>query len=236
MNKTKKTMTGVALTLVCAALIMGSAFALMGAAARPMETAPVVTEIDASGIVAKDLNVVAVAAKSSESAGGTPVLVQDGIVTVSEQDNKTWKIGDEGLEFESGYEPVVFSEEDGIVTISGQGFVTWKASAEGGLGAVRVYEVPFIEGVPGEDDIAAETAIETATRAIKDKYALTEKTLARFTSEASFNVANPDEPVWTITFNPANNSDFSEIGCYTVTINAKTGEIVNITSAADGIG
>ena len=232
MNKQKKIMPGVALALVCATLITGSAFAISAAAANPMETAPIITEANAADFIANDLNVVAV---SSEGTGGTPVLVQGGLVTVSGQDNKTWKIGDEGLEFESGYEPV-FSEEDGIVTVTGQGSVTWNVSEEGGLGAIGGYEPIFIVGVPGEDDIAAETAIETATRAIKDKYALTDKTLARFTSEASFNVANPDEPVWSVVFNPANNSDFSEIGCYSVTINAKTGEIVNILSAADSIG
>ena len=238
MNMKRKTFMGVALVMVCATLITGGAFALYVAAASPMETVPVVMETSALDFTANDLNVVTVSAQPNDNtdAAGTPVLVQSGIVTVSGQDNKTWKLGDEGLEFEGGYEPVVFSEEDGIVTVSGEGYVAWKVSDEGGLGAVRVYELPFIEGVPGEGDIAAETAVDIAIRAIQDKYALTDATLARFTSQALLNVVNPDEPVWGVSFNPANNSDFTEIGCYNVTINAKTGEIINILSAADGIG
>jgi len=237
MNKTKRIITGVASALICAALITGSAYAISVATASPMETTPIITEASTANILANNLNVVAVAAKSSEnnSIEGTPVLVQNGTVTVSGQDNKTWKIGDEGLAFESGYEPV-FSEGDGIVTVSEQGMVKFNVSEEGGLGATRVYKLPFIEGVPGEDDITAETAVETATRTIQGKYALTDETLARFTPEALLNVANPDEPVWSVVFNPVSNSDFSEIGCYSVTINANTGEISSVLSAADGIG
>ena len=233
MNKKKGIMTGAILT-VCAVFIASAAFALTSAAARPMETSPVVTEASAAGLIS-DLNVVAVAARADDNSE-TTVLVQGGTVTVSGEDNVTWKSADESLEFVSGFEPVAFSVEDGIVSVSGQGSVTWNVSDEGGLGAIGGFEPTFIEGIPGEDDIAAETAVETATRAIQDKYALTDRTLARFTIEALLNVANPDEPVWSVGFNPANNNYFSEIGTYHVTINARTGEILNILSAADGIG
>ena len=237
MNKTKRIMTGVATALVCAALITGSAFAISAATASPMETAPIIMEANAANILANNLSVVAVDAKPSENSGkvGTPVLVQSGTVTVSGQDNKIWTIGDNGLEFEGDYE-LPFTEEDGVVTVSGQDNLTWKIGDEGVIEAKRGYEAPFIEGVPGEDNITAETAIETAMRAIQNKYALTDETIARFTSQAMLNVANPDEPVWSVNFNPVNNSDFSEIGCYSVNINARTGEIGSIISAADGIG
>jgi chaperonin GroEL (HSP60 family) len=125
--------------------------------------------------------------------------------------------------------------QSGIVTVSGEGALTAMVGDDGVL-VFEAFTPIFVEGVPGENDIDAETAVETAARAVQDKYALTDKTLARFTIEALLNVANSDEPVWSIVFNPANNSAFSAIGCYSVIINSKTGEIFSILSAADGIG
>jgi len=246
MKKTKTIMTGVASALLCVALITGSAFAISAAVASPMETAPIVTETNTPDILASELNEVAVVATDAKAdTDGTPVLVQsgnvtvseDGTVTVSGQGAMTCKVGDDGvLRFEDYEGPIVSLEEDGTVNVSGQGTVTCKVGDDGVPVFDFGYKPTFIEGTPGEDDIAAETAIEAATRAIQSKYALTDETIVRFTSQALLNVANPNEPVWSVVFNPANSSDFSEIGCYNVTVNARTGEIGNIVSAADGKG
>ena len=241
MNKTKKIMTGVASALLCVALITGSAFAISAAVASPMETAPVVMEANAPELLANDLSVVAVDANTDTE--GTPVLVpsgviisEDGTVSVSGQGSVIFKAGEDGaLSFEDYVPAPAVLGEDGTVTVSGEGAVIYKVGEDGVVG-FEDYSPAFVEGVPGEDDITADTAIAAATRAIQSKYALTDATIARFASQALLNVANPDEPVWSVVFNPVNNSDFSEIGCYNVTVNAKTGEIGNILSAADGKG
>ena len=207
MNKTKRITTGIASILLCVALITGSAFAFSAAVASPMETAPTITEARAQEPLVKAIKEVAVGAKSDTE--GTPVFVQSGNVTIS---------------------------EDGIVTVSGEGAVICKVGEDGVVRFEDGYKPAFVEGIPGADGITAETAVAAAIQAIQNKYALTDATMARFTSQALFNVANPDEPVWSVVFNPASASDFSEIGCYSVTINAKTGEIGNILSTVDGKG
>ena len=245
MNKTKRIITGVASALLCVALITGSAFAISAAVASPMETAPVVTEASAPELLTNELGVVAVDANTDTDADteGTPVLVQsgviiseDGTVIVSGQGSVICMVGDDGiLRFEDYVPAPAVLVEDGTVTVSGEGAVVYKVGEDGVVG-FEDYSPAFVEGVPGEDDITADTAIAAATQAIQSKYALTDATIARFASQALLNVANPDEPVWSVVFNPVNNSDFSEIGCYSVTVNAKTGEVGSILSAADGIG
>jgi hypothetical protein len=94
----------------------------------------------------------------------------------------------------------------------------------------------FVSGTPGKNDITKEKAIEIARNAIIKKYALSDKTLSRFTVSADFNIVNPKQPTWHVNFLPTDQSDYSEIGNYFITINSPSGEVVKLSSAADGVG
>jgi hypothetical protein len=88
----------------------------------------------------------------------------------------------------------------------------------------------YMEGNPNEDDITVAEAIEIAVSALQKEYALTERTISRFVTHTGFNVADPEHPAWHINFNPASRADFSEIGCYKVVLDSKTGEVLEIMS------
>ncbi len=94
----------------------------------------------------------------------------------------------------------------------------------------------YVEGKPGANDIAAEKAVEIARSAIMEKYALTDDTLKRFSIYSGFNVADPENPKWHVSFYPTDKADYAEIGCYNVILDPVTGKIISITSAADGRG
>lgn len=94
----------------------------------------------------------------------------------------------------------------------------------------------FIAGTPSENDLPEEAAIKTAREAIINDYALTDETLSKFSIHTSFNVVDPEVPVWSITFYPTNQNDYSQIGNYNITIDSTSGEIIEILSAADGVG
>ncbi|GEM_PF-3084034 len=94
----------------------------------------------------------------------------------------------------------------------------------------------FVEGIPSADDLTEEEAVKTAKEAVIKEYALTDETLLKFSIHTAFNIADPEAPVWSITLYPTNSSDYSEIGNYNITINALSGKIIKILSAADGVG
>jgi len=106
------------------------------------------------------------------------------------------------------------------------------------LSTKQIDNVPltFVKGEPGENDITKEKAIDVATNALVQKYALKQETLNRFSSHAEFNVVNPDSPEWCIDFSPTNPDELSEIGYYYVTVNSKTGEVIQMTSASADVG
>lgn len=93
-----------------------------------------------------------------------------------------------------------------------------------------------VEGTPSANDIAVDNAVDIAKLAIQEKYALTDETLKRFSVHTGFNVVDPKHPTWHINFYPTIQSDFAEIGCYNVILDSVTGEIIEISSAADGRG
>ncbi len=94
----------------------------------------------------------------------------------------------------------------------------------------------FVPGTPSDVDLAEEEAVKIAQNAVVEKFALTDDTLSRFSVHAAFNVVNPDQPVWCVTLFPTKQEDFAEIGNYYIVLNSQSGEIVQILSAADGIG
>lgn len=94
----------------------------------------------------------------------------------------------------------------------------------------------FVAGTPSENDLPEEQAVELAKNSVDNEFALTEETWSKFSTNAVLNVADPEAPVWSITFYPTNQNDFSQIGTYNVTIDSRSDEIIKIMSAADGVG
>ena len=96
----------------------------------------------------------------------------------------------------------------------------------------------YVEAQPGDGDIEQEAAVSIALKSITDRYAPKQATLDKFNITATYYSTYEDisGAVWFINLNPINASDFSEIGCYTAVLNAETGEIVQLLSAADGRG
>ena len=96
----------------------------------------------------------------------------------------------------------------------------------------------YIPGDPDESYISEETAIANAIKLLKEKYALRQETIDRFTVTALFYIKYEDitEPVWWVNLYPTNRYDFTEIGCYWALINSDTGEAVGLFSAVDGRG
>lgn len=94
----------------------------------------------------------------------------------------------------------------------------------------------FLAGTPSAKDLTEKNAIETARSAIVKEYALTDETLSKFSTSAMLNVVDPEAPIWSITFYPTNQNDFSQIGTYNITIDSLSGKIIKIMSAADGVG
>ncbi|WP_312940032.1 hypothetical protein [Oscillibacter sp.] len=96
--------------------------------------------------------------------------------------------------------------------------------------------IKFVAGTPSEEDLSETIAIKTAKNAVTEKFALTEETWARFSTSTKFNVADPDSPIWGITFYPTDQNDFPLIGTYHVIIDSRSADIIEIMSAADGVG
>ncbi|SHH82783.1 hypothetical protein SAMN02745823_01077 [Sporobacter termitidis DSM 10068] len=98
------------------------------------------------------------------------------------------------------------------------------------------YKPTFVAGTPSEKDLTEEKAIELAKKSVDSEYALTDDTWSKFSTYAVLNIVDPAAPVWSVTFYPTNQNDFSQIGTYNVTIDSFSGKIINIMSAADGVG
>jgi hypothetical protein len=96
------------------------------------------------------------------------------------------------------------------------------------------------EGSPLEHEIQEPKAKELAVSAIKQKYALTDETIGRFTVTSIFYVdypsLKPDTHMWRIYLYPTNKEEYTEIGCYTAYLDAVSGEVIQLESAGDGIG
>lgn len=91
-------------------------------------------------------------------------------------------------------------------------------------------------GLPGPGQVTENEAIQAATAAMQEKYALTDETLARFVTPTKFLIEDPENPVWMVDFYPAVDGDYAEIGSYFLKVHADTGEVVEVLSSADGVG
>ncbi len=97
----------------------------------------------------------------------------------------------------------------------------------------------YKEGEPKAGDKSEEEISQIGIKAIKENYSLTQETIDRFTVTAKYYEICPDVPntrVWWVNLYPTITSEYTEIGCYTAYVNAETGEIMKLESAADGKG
>lgn len=97
----------------------------------------------------------------------------------------------------------------------------------------------YEEGEPDAAELDEITAIDLAAAAITETFALTQETLDRFSVWGTFYTECPevsDTRLWCIIFDSANSQDFMKIGNYHVYVDAATGEILKIETAADGKG
>lgn len=108
------------------------------------------------------------------------------------------------------------------------------------LELMDVHAIPLIkEGTPLGNEISSDKAKEIAITALTKKYALTQKTLDRFTVTIKYYEVTDEAPgkhVWWVNLYPTIVEEFSEIGCYWSYIDAETGEPLQLNSAADGKG
>ena len=134
---------------------------------------------------------------------------------------------------------IVAQNSDGSVVISynGEGSVVLSYNGEGLSGSAYTPN-SYVVGQPSDGDIDQDAAISIAVTSIAERYALKQTVLDRFSITATYyaTYSNLSGAVWVIEFNPIHASDFSEIGCYTEVLNAETGEVIQLRSAADGIG
>lgn len=142
----------------------------------------------------------------------------------------------------AGYAATVVVDGNGKQTIvwneslSAEDQARLEKDLEGGLKARENANPTFVAGIPSKNDLTEDEAIETAKSAIVEEFALTDETLSKFSINANFNVADSKAPVWSITFYPTKQNDFSQIGNYNITIDSLSGKIIKILSAADGVG
>jgi hypothetical protein len=96
----------------------------------------------------------------------------------------------------------------------------------------------YMEGQPSANDISSKTAIDTGKKELIKKYALKSKLFKKFKITAKYYTKYEDitVPVWWVNFYPINNDEFNEIGCYQAILNASTGKVIKLQSAADGKG
>ncbi len=94
----------------------------------------------------------------------------------------------------------------------------------------------FLNGVPGPDDLTEEQAVSAATEAIRQKYAIKAEALDKYTPSVAFNIADPQQPVWQVSFSVRDPGEFQLLGDYTVQLDARTGEIQKIDSGAPANG
>jgi len=83
-------------------------------------------------------------------------------------------------------------------------------------------------GIPGSSDIAEQEAIRIAVDYAKSFYGATEQGVALLKPYTSFDVTNPESPIWRVKFLAWKIEDWSnyESTGYVVHINANTGEVV----------
>lgn len=100
------------------------------------------------------------------------------------------------------------------------------------------------EGAPGAQDQTKAQALAIAKAEVIKKYALRPEVLNKFTITPTYHEAGTfiadhiekGKDVWFIEMQPIHTSDYAEIGTYAVYLDARTGKVIKIFSAADAVG
>lgn len=100
------------------------------------------------------------------------------------------------------------------------------------------------EGTPGAQEQTKTQSLAMAKEEVIKKYALRPEVLNKFTITATYHEAGTyiadhiekGKNVWFIEMQPIHQSDYSEIGTYAVYLDALTGKVIKIFSAADAVG
>lgn len=178
------------------------------------------------GVGAIGVNALAVSsALAADTNQKAPVITADAAPVETESGNTATVVADG-----NGNQAIV-SEQDKI-----QFEKDLKAANDLKAKAEKDYKPTFVAGTPSEKDLTEEKAIELAKKSVDSEYALTDETWSKFSTGAVLNVVDLKAPVWSVTFYPTNQNDFSQIGTYNVTIDSFSGKIIKIMSAADGVG
>lgn len=99
-----------------------------------------------------------------------------------------------------------------------------------GLSEIVVY------GAPAEGDVPEEAALQTFKDYMVEKLSITAETLTKFKYYTTYQITNPDQPVWVIAASTINPEDYQELGGYFCEIDARTGEILQFLTPADAVG
>lgn len=90
----------------------------------------------------------------------------------------------------------------------------------------------YRNGVPGPKDLPQEEALEIGIAALSEEYGIDKAKLKGAVMSVYFSVADPDAPEWTFWIFPSE-SGYDD---YSVTLNARTGEILRTDYSATGNG
>jgi len=91
----------------------------------------------------------------------------------------------------------------------------------------------FSAGLPTEGDIPQEEAWKMAKEALESEFGVTGQELESGHCSAYFTIADPDHPQWFFWIFPAGDRQGQE---FSVTLDAKSGTIIDITHSAGGFG
>lgn len=116
-------------------------------------------------------------------------------------------------------------------------FLTWSledkamwSQMQAQAGIVSEY---VLHGLPGTEDIAQDEAIRLAVDALRQTYGLTDDQLAAYGTCLIFNVLDAQNPEWQVSF-IADGDPSGEL--YTVTLHARTGQVIRTESGEDANG
>lgn len=94
-----------------------------------------------------------------------------------------------------------------------------------------------VNGLPGDDNMKAEDVVAQARQTVLDKYDIKDTVLdGMFKVQTTYNVIDPDAPLWIIEFRVKDGVDVNDLGYYRVEILDATGEIVEVYSIEDAQG
>lgn len=91
----------------------------------------------------------------------------------------------------------------------------------------------FIHGVPGEDDLPWYTALSIAREAFEGTFGLTVEALDGYAAQYTFNIIDPDNPIWKIELLAMVDGEPASEAAYTAYVLSRTGEVAALYGPDD---